>query len=303
MLADSTVIEFSNIARASNTNDDSEDLEKRGIDWNDDGLTIAYNFSIPSAQTIVDTDYVSVTVNEAYVNNSVTYAGHVKWELFKGVTEFTIDVDKSVYHYADVDVTLKDSVSTSYTWSPDALSYSIIDIPGIISLGPSAGISFGGSVSAAAGGSVNGQFSSNMPNGSIHIDVIDWDSSTSDGWETNYDANFNVTEDVSVTLKPYIDFTVQFACKLFDGLIDLSTGIKAEPSFPFTTTISATQDINATAGTVSFPNSTSSDSCPNGLKEDIDFNFDIIAFATKWAKVTLYEYEVDVWDGCLSWLK
>lgn len=292
------MIDFSNVARVSN-GDDDDSLEKRGVSWNDDGLTISYNYSIPSDQTIVDTDYVTVKVNEAYVNNSVTYAGHVKWELFKGVTEFTIDVDKSVYHYADMEVTLKGPYSQSWSWSPDALSYSVLDIPGIISLGPSAGVSFGGAISAEVAGTVSGQFTSQMPNGSVHVDIVDWGQSSSDGWETDYSATFNLTEDLSLTVKPFIDFKVQFACKLFSGLVDLSTGIKAEPSFPFTTTATATESFNTTAGTVSYPNST----CANGLKEDIDFEFDIIAFATKWVDVTLYEYKVDIWDGCLNWFK
>lgn len=125
----------------------------------------------------MNTDYVSVVVNEAYVNNSVKYSGHAKWSLFKGVTEFYIDIDKSVRHYADMDVTVKAEWSNSWSWSPDALSYSAIDIPGIISLGPSAGISIGGKVSAAAGGTVSAEFTSQMPNGTIHIDFKDWQSS------------------------------------------------------------------------------------------------------------------------------
>lgn len=275
-------------------------MEKRSITWNDDGLNIAYNFSIPSDQTIVSTDYVTIVVNEAYVNNSVTYSGHVKWELFKGVTEFTIDVEKSVNHYADMTVSVNGAYTKTWSWAPAALSYSVLDIPGIISLGPSAGVSFGGSVSASLGGSVTGQFTSAMPNGTVHIDFVNWDDSYSNGWETDYDATFNVTEDATITLTPYIDFTVEFACSLFDGLLDLSTGIKAEPSFPFTTTIEATQSVNTTAGTVTYPNATSTSTCANGLSEDIDFKFDVIAFATKWIDITLYEYKADLWSGCLD---
>lgn len=290
------MIDFNNVARVVSNGE--QDLDKRGIDWNDDGLTIAYNYSILSDQTIVDTDYVTVKVNEAYVNNSVTYAGHVKWELLKGVTEFTIDVDKSVSHYADLAVTLKGGYSQSWSWAPDALSYALVDIPGILSLGPSAGVSFGGAVSATAAGTVTAQLTSQMPNGTVHIDLVDWDQSTSAGWETGHDANFSLTEGVSLTVKPYVDFTVQFACKLFDGLVDLSTGVKAQPSFPFTTTATATQDfVNATSGAVSFPNAT----CANGLKEDIDFEFDIVAFVSQWVSVTLYDYKVDIWEGCLNW--
>lgn len=152
-------------------------VEKRAINWSEDTLTIAYNYSLPSDQTIVDTDYVTVKINEAYVNNTVSYSGHAKWELFKGVTEFYIDIDKSVNHFANLEVDVKGAYTKSWTWSPDALSYSVLDIPGIISLGPSAGISFGGAVTAAAQGSIAGDFTSSMPNGTIHMDFVDWDSS------------------------------------------------------------------------------------------------------------------------------
>lgn len=100
-----------------------------------------------------------------------------------------------------------------------------------------------------------------------------------------------------------IDFTVEFACKLFDGLIDLSSGVKAEPSFPFVTTASLTQSVNTTSGSVTYPNATSSSTCANGLSEEISFQFDVIAFATKWVDVTLYEYKTDLWSGCLDWFR
>lgn len=125
----------------------------------------------------MDTDYVTVKLNEAYVNNSVRYSGHTKWELLHGVTEFYLDVDKSIQHYADIDVTVKAPYSTSWTWSPAALSYSVIDIPGIISLGPSAGISFGGAVSANAAVELTGDFTSKIPHGTTHVDFVDWNSS------------------------------------------------------------------------------------------------------------------------------
>lgn len=100
-----------------------------------------------------------------------------------------------------------------------------------------------------------------------------------------------------------MDFTVEFACELFGGLIDLSTGIKAEPSFPFVTTAAFTQTVNTTSGDVTIPDSTSTLTCANGLSEDIDFQFDIVAFATEWVDITLYEYKADIWSGCLDWFR
>ncbi|KAJ0116173.1 hypothetical protein J7T55_005119 [Diaporthe amygdali] len=291
--ANSTEINFNSVATATGQ------VDKRGISLNKEGLTIAYDYALPSDQTIVDTTYVKIQLNQAEINNSVTYAGHIKWELFKGVTEFTIDIDKSMRHYANMTIEVDGVYDQSWTWSPAGLTYSLIEIPGILSLGPSAGISFGGEVTASVGGAVTVDFTSAMPNGSIHLDMVHWDQSTSYGWTTEKTATYNTTEKAQLTLKPFIDFTVEFACELFDGLLDLSTGITAEPSFPFVTTATATQYHNATGG-VTYPNST--DTCLNGLSEEIDFEFTIKAFATQFLSVTLYDYKVELWKGCLNWL-
>lgn len=274
-------------------------VDKRGISLNKEGLTIAYDWALPEDQTIVDTSYVKIQLNQAEVNNSVTYAGHLKWELFKGVTEFTIDIDKSMYHHANVTIEIDGVYDQSWSWSPVGLSYSMIEIPGILNLGPSASVSIGGEVTATVGGAVTVDFTSQMPNGSIHLDMIHWGQSTSYGWTKEKHVTYNTTETAQLTLKPFIDFTVEFACDLFNGLLDLSTGVTAEPSFPFITTATATQYHNATGG-VTYPNST--ETCDNGLSEEIDFVFTITAFATQFLSVTLYEYKAELYKSCLlSW--
>jgi hypothetical protein len=273
-------------------------VDKRGISLNKEGLTIAYDWALPEDQTIVDTSNVKIKLNQAEVNNSVTYAGHVKWNLFKGVTEFTIDVDKSMYHHANVTIEIDGVYDHSWSWSPAGLSYSYIDIPGILSLGPSASVSIGGEVKAAVGGEVTIDYTSSIPNGSIHLDMVNWDQSTSDGWTKERHVTYNTTEQAQLTLTPFVGFTVEFACDLFDGLLDLSTGVTAKPSFPFTTTATSTQHLNSTGG-VTFPNST--ETCANGLREEVDFVFNISAFATKFLKVTLYEFKQELYKGCLNW--
>ncbi|KUI63953.1 hypothetical protein VM1G_10694 [Cytospora mali] len=287
--AESTDINFNNVPTSDSN------VDKRGISLDKEGLSIAYNYTTPSEQTILVNDYVTVVLHEAEISNSASYAGHVKWGLVSGVTEFTIDIDKSMWHHADLTFDISTKWTDTFRWAPDPLTYSVLEIPGILSLGPSAGISFGGQIIAEAGGSVTTDFTSSTPNGTIHLDFINWDDSTSSGWTPDHEATFNVTEDVQLTLKPFVDFTVEFACNLFDGLIDLSTGVKAEPSFPFVTTATATQAINST-GAVTFPNTT----CANGLSQEVEFGFEIVAFATNWVNATLYDYSVDLYKGCIN---
>lgn len=200
-----------------------------------------------------------------------------------------------MFHQANLTFGVNAKLSQTWSWAPEPLTYSVIDVPGILSLGPSAGITFGGEISASAGGSITADFTSSMPNGSIHLDFINWEESTSDGWNTDHEATFDISENVKITLKPFVDFTVEFACNLFDGLLDLSTGVKAEPSFPFITAATATQDLNST-GSMTFPNAT----CANGLSEVVEFEFAIIAFATEFLSTTLYDYKTDIYKGCIN---
>ncbi|POS70678.1 hypothetical protein DHEL01_v210927 [Diaporthe helianthi] len=292
--ADSTEISFNSVATATSP------VDKRGISLNKEGLTIAYDWALPEDQTIVETSSVKVQLNQAEVNNSVTYAGHLKWDVLKGVTDFTIDLDKSMYHHANVTIEIDGTYDQSWSWSPVGLSYAMIQIPGILNLGPAASVTLGGEVKAMAGGAVTVDFVSQMPNGTIHLDMINWGQSTSYGWAEEKHVTYNTTETAQLKLRPFVDFTVEFACDLFDGLIDLSTGVTAEPSFPFVTTTTLTQYHNATGG-IAYPNST--ETCDNGLSEEIDFVFTVTAFATQFLTVTLYEYKAELYKSCLlSWL-
>lgn len=292
-ITDSTEINFHSVAIATSP------VDKRGISLNKEGLTIAYDWVLPENQTIVDTQNVKIQLNQAEVKNSVTYAGHLKWKPFEGVTEFTIDIDKSMYHHANLTIEIDGVYDKSWSWSPVGLSYSMIQIPGILNLGPSASVTIGGEVTAMVGGAVTVDFTSQMPNGSIHLDMVNWGQSTSYGWTEEKHVTYNTTETAQLTLKPFVDFTVEFACDLFDGLLDLSTGVTAEPSFPFITTATATQYHNATGG-LTYPNST--ETCDNGLSEEIDFVFTITAFATQFLHVKLYEYKAELYKSCLlSW--
>lgn len=290
-LADSTDINFNNVATPAS------EVDKRGINFDKEGLTVAYDYTVPAEHPIFIGNVATITVHEGQFNNSATYGGHIKWELLDGVTEFTIDMEKTMWHHVDLTVRVAAKMNDTWSFGPDPLMFSAIDVPGILSLGPSAGVSLAGTIISEAGVSVTADVTSSMPKGSVHLDFINWDQSTSTGWEVQHDTAFNVSEDVKVTLKPSIDFTVEFACNVLDGLIDLSTGIKAQPSFPFITSATLTQDLNATGAADPTP----TEACGNGLGEKVQFEFSIIAFASKWVSAMLYDYKTDIYNGCLNW--
>lgn len=243
-----------------------------------------------------------MTANQATVNHSVTYGGYIKWTLLEGLKEFTFDMDKSVSHHTNLTIDVTGKYDDTWTYTPPVLSYAVVDIPGIFSLGPAMSVAIGGELTIAGTVSVDAVFDSSMPNGTVHLDFLNPSNSASSGWSTDHNSTYEISEDVAVTVRPLVDFTVEWACNLFGGLVDLSTGIKAEPSFPVVFTATATQDISA-AGNVTFPNATMSNSCGNGLKQTVDFEFEVTAFATEWLDVTLYDYKLPISESCYSALE
>ncbi|CAN8095221.1 unnamed protein product [Discula destructiva] len=150
---------------------------KRGLHWTEKGLTMAYNFHVSPATTIVDNTFVNVILKDAQFKNSVKYSGRASWKLRKGVTEFYIDIEKSMFHHMEWDVKIKAPLNDSFSWAPPALEYSSIHIPGIIKLGPAAKVSIGASFSSAAFAELTGAFTTSMDNGKVHIDLRHWKSS------------------------------------------------------------------------------------------------------------------------------
>lgn len=88
-----------------------------------------------------------------------------------------MDFHKSLQNSVDIEVKVTGPVRESYSWKPVGLTYGAIDIPGIITLGPSASISFGGKVVTKGACDLKGSFSSSTPNGKTHLDLINWKDS------------------------------------------------------------------------------------------------------------------------------
>lgn len=116
-------------------------------------------------------------LQEAEVANSVTYSGHAKWHLRHGVTEFYVDIEKTMHHHAKMRIDILDQFTEQFAWSPEFLNYAMLDVPGIISLGPSAGISIGGKLIVAAQGILYTEFESHVDEGKIHMDFVNWNNS------------------------------------------------------------------------------------------------------------------------------
>jgi hypothetical protein len=89
---------------------------------------------------------------------------------------------------------------------------------------------------------------------------------------------------------------VEIALVVFGGLIDLSTGLTAKPSFDNSFVLTADEDVDLTGVT-----GTSGGACGEGLLLKSTFNFELDAFATEWYSTDLYSVSIPIVDECFSW--
>lgn len=206
--------------------------------------------------------------------------------------------------------------SRSILYDPDTLTYTLVEVPGILSLGPGLSFAVGVDVDTSAAVAVRAGAGIAIPAANVHLDFLDSGKNAATGWEPQYTSYANITESVEVGLNASASLTVQLTFKLLGGLVDLSSGLTATPEFVNKFTLDAAQSAHASTGgagvnlldaekvaPVTTPGSelavvNEPKDCGVSLKSD--FIFDLEGFATKWWKANLYHVEVPITDLCYN---
>lgn len=275
---------------------------KRGISFNKDGLTIESDISLDPSLTIFNhDDKVTVTANHAEISSSVTYSGKLKYSIWQfKLTEFTFDITKSMHH--ELDLTFEFTADYNYTFEYDVtpLSYYVVNVPGIITLGPELSFGIGVDFDVVGDLTISTNLTSTVENGAVHIDFLDASENSVTNWEPTYTATANISELANVTITPFVKVTLELECEILGGLLDLSTGVTVQPQFPVAFAVDANQD-GVGSGNVTLP---SGEDCTNGFAATVDFEVEVILFATKWASVTYDVYNQSIGAYCYQadWL-
>jgi hypothetical protein len=262
------------------------------------GTGISGNLSLPADTSIYSySPYLDVTADEAYVGATLSFSGYLEYNIGdSGPSQLYIDIDTILS--AEVALTLEVGApySDTFEYSPGELTYALIDVPGILQLGPALGFGIGVSLDAQAAVTVTADLSLGIPDGGVHFDFVDYNNTSASGWTPVYSATANVTEAAEVTVTPFITITTELMFNVLDGLLDLSAGITMQPSFPNDFTLTATQSTGGDASTAG------DGTCADGLSILSTFDFSVNAFVTEFWAETLYSVEVPVADECYSWL-
>ncbi|KAH8888139.1 hypothetical protein GQ53DRAFT_655086 [Thozetella sp. PMI_491] len=263
----------------------------------DPSLSLSFDKSIPETVIFSQPPYVNVTAKEASFTSSVTFSGYLKYNFwgFK-LEQLYFDLDASF----GADVGLSAEVAAAYqhdfTYAPDEFTYSLVSVPGLIDIGPGVAFSIGLNLSTDAAVGIDTEFGIQLPDGNVHIDVLDGSKTSATGWEPTHSSVINITEKATIEADVGAGVTVELVIKALGGLIDLSSGLTATPQIHNKFTLSGLEEINGTV--VSLPEDGDAKTCDQGVYIVSDFLFSLKGFATKWISGELYSVEVPIADQC-----
>ncbi|KAA8644258.1 hypothetical protein EYZ11_005903 [Aspergillus tanneri] len=186
--------------------------------------------------------YLTVTANQASFSTEVAFNGYLNFD-FWGFKVRDLYFDVTAQFAADLALTAKidAAYSTAFVYEPSDLSYTLINVPGIVNVGP--GVAFGLGMDLISSGAVevHAGISAEMPNGRAHLDVLDSQKSMSAGWTPTYTPHANISAHAEVTANAHARLTVEMALNFLGGLLDLSGGLTAKPGVANKFTLDATK--------------------------------------------------------------
>lgn len=189
------------------------------------------------------------------------------------------------------------SYNNTFSYAAPALSYSFVNVPGILSLGPAVTFAIGAEVAASAAVDITTTVSVGLADGNVHVDALHQASSSTSGWVPTYNAAANISASAEVDINPFVSLTVELEIEILGGLVDLSTGVTAKPTFNNEFVFTAAEGVDLTGVIGLNPDG----ECSQGLAIQSDFEFEVDLFVTQFYSTTLYEYKAEIADVCYSW--
>ncbi|KAF7176111.1 hypothetical protein CNMCM7691_001587 [Aspergillus felis] len=273
-------------------------------------VTIAFGHSTPSQHkrelaTSVDlawsgdlirTTGLTIHANNATLDAAVTIDGIIAYNI-ETKTATTLGLDIAVA----LDSTLSLSVSAAgsflrnvytYRWSPiEAAGFSI---PGILTVGPVLDLNVG--VDMGMNGTAD--VSSNMTmatSGLFHLDLLNMTDSSASGVAPKATATSRMDTAADIQLDPFVGAEVGVTVNLFEGLLDLSSGLAAKATVVNVFNVDADLVVGADGNVTLVPPAAGSGGCENGYWFTSDFWFNVTAKMTALFTADLYHVDMPIY--------
>ncbi|TLS30743.1 hypothetical protein PpBr36_03912 [Pyricularia pennisetigena] len=274
--------------------------------------TLSFGTALAKNKTLLDLDpYLEIIADHASFESAVTFSGKLNYDFwaFK-LKELYFDLDASFKADVALSASIQAAYSQNFQYAPDELEYTLINVPGVVALGP--GVAFGIGVNLSASGAVDVHTALGvaMPKGNVHLDLVNKDRGTSaTGWDPKYTAAANISQKAEVGADVYASVTVSLAVKVLGGLVDLSSGLTAEPRVNNRFSLAGNQQLSVGGSATTKPVGsvlqpvTGQGSCEQGVGIKSDFVFKLKGFITKYWSRDLFGVEVPIANQCYKFTK
>lgn len=277
----------------------STTISKRDINW-DPTYSLNFNAVLPPNTEIASVaPYLDVKANSASFTSSASFSGHLDFNFWEWkVKQLYFDLDVAWDANLQLTASATAPFQQNFQYAPSSLAVAPINIPGILTLGPALEFAIGAQITADASITITTNTDVALQDGNAHVDFLDESQTGASGWTPKYTASATVDADGTVELNPYVQLGVELAVKFLGGLLDLSSGIKANATL--SNVLTAEVGIAAGTGTgVTVPSgANASGVCDPGLEYKSDFLFVVTGFVTQFYSATLWSVDVPIFDKC-----
>ncbi|XDG05738.1 hypothetical protein ABKA04_005353 [Annulohypoxylon sp. FPYF3050] len=268
------------------------------ITFDEPGLSVASNFTIPSGTVIFakDPDF-STTSNGGYLSDAAVIRGHFDFNVpSQQIQSLWFNIDAAFFGNLAVTFNLTGPLDNSnFAFTPGTFLPSSINIPGIFSLEPALHWVIGADVGTTGPVLHNSNITVTIPDGHVHVDFLNNTNSRAVGWGPRLTSSVSTEKAASGHLSPYVNFSVELSLDVLNGLFKTAGGVSARPQFINEINIAKSQSrIRKANHMLSLRNVT----CNSGFELRSDFNFSVSAYVVDKWDIPLYNTLIPVADEC-----
>ncbi|KAH8688586.1 hypothetical protein GQ44DRAFT_310820 [Phaeosphaeriaceae sp. PMI808] len=261
-------------------------------------LPITFGHEILGATIYEQQPWVKVVADEASFHANITFSGKLNYNFwgFK-LEELYFDIDTAFDADLQMSAFVAAEYKNSFKYAPAELEYILVNVPGIVALGPGLGFSIGLDLETSAEVNVTAGAGISLPNGNVHLDFIGGAKASQSGWTPQYTSFAKMSQQARVGANVTADLDVQLALKFLGGLIDLSSGLIASPGFNNEFTLASGQNISDKEPFTVVP---INEKCGNGVNIKSDFTFSLTGYITKFFSNKVVQLDIPITDKCYN---
>ncbi|PYI16279.1 hypothetical protein BO99DRAFT_435539 [Aspergillus violaceofuscus CBS 115571] len=301
------LVESSTVASANNNNTITAHTTRSSFRDQAQSISVVFNASAVASHKrdwtialsdewsgeLINTKDLAIDVQDVSLSTTLDLSGGVELDVTNSTaTSLYLELDLALFAELNVSAQATAAYSTdlwSYTY--DALSVTAFEITGILSVGPSLTLGVGVEFGVTGEANITADLSTQITRGTVYLDLLHSDASTSSGWTPTQTASATLSGEVDAQLNPFADVELAVGVNVLNGLLEVSAGVEAKAEVVNTFSVAGAGDVSSTTGVTAV---TGTGACSNGYWFTSDFVFDVDAFVTSLYSVTLYTVTVPI---------